>query len=237
MDKYVRMRDEGMPKQSFDISGKHITVYTCEQPDRPIIFLNTFEGDGEKLYQILVNMNCPDFTLVEISNLAWEHDMTPWDIPPLSPKDTPCTGGADEYLKILVEEIVPRAEELTPGNILWRGLAGYSLAGLFAVYSLYRRDVFSRISSMFGSFWFPGFMEYVTSHELTKLPEHVYFSLGDMESQTKNSYFKTVKEKTEKIKSLYEKQNIDTFFQLNPGNHHTNVIQRTADGILCILNQ
>lgn len=70
--------------------------------------------------------------------------MTPWYMGPISKHDTPCTGGADDYLKLLLDEIMPEAEALLPGAPAWQGLAGYSLAGLFALYALYQTDVFAR---------------------------------------------------------------------------------------------
>ena len=48
-----------------------------------------------------------DFNLLCVGNLDWDHDMAPWYCPPLSPKDAPCTGGADEYLKLLLDDIIP----------------------------------------------------------------------------------------------------------------------------------
>ncbi len=48
--------------------------------------------------------------------------MSPWDIPPIIKGNTPCTGGADEYLQLLTNEIVPRAEKLVQGRVLWRVL-------------------------------------------------------------------------------------------------------------------
>lgn len=224
-------------KHCFDISGKKVEVYPSAAPDRPIVFLNTFEGEGDKIYQVLRKAKCPDFTLAAISGLDWDHDMAPWDIPPISKDDTPCTGGADEYLQLLTEKIVPRSEELVQGSVLWRGLAGYSLAGLFGVYSLYQTDIFSRIASMSGSLWFPGIMDYVFSHEMRNCPKHMYFSLGDTECRTKNPYLKIVQENTEKMESFYAQCGIDTVFQLNPGNHFKNALQRTAEGIFWLLSR
>lgn len=224
-------------KQLFHISDKRMEVYPSAGPDRPIIFLNTFAGEGDKVYQELQKCGCPDFTLAAISGLTWDHHMAPWDIPPISKNDTPCTGGADEYLQLFTEELIPRAEELVQGHILWRGLAGYSLAGLFAVYSLYRTDLFSRIASISGSLWFPGFTEYVASHEMKAHPTHMYFSLGDAECRTKNPYLKTVQERTEKLERFYARIGIETTFQLNPGNHYKHAVQRTATGISWILNR
>ena len=120
---------------------------------------------------------------------------------------------------------------------MWRGLAGYSLAGLFAVYSLYRADCFSRIASMSGSLWFPDFKEYVFSHEMKRIPEHLYLSLGDRECQTRNRYLKNVQINTEEINTFFMQKGIDTVFQLNPGNHFKNAVQRTAAGIAWMLSK
>ena len=135
----------------FEDGGKKVRVYPSEAPDRPIIYLNTFSGEGDQVHQALRNLNCPDFTLVAISDLKWNHDMTPWCVPPISKGDAPCTGGADEYLRLLIRDIMTEAESRVQGEPVWRGLAGYSLAGLFAVYSFYHTDIFSRVASMSGS--------------------------------------------------------------------------------------
>lgn len=231
------MKTEICSKHTFCISDKKVTVYPTSVRDRPVVYLNTFSDNGGNIYQALCNLDCRDFTLVTISDLAWDHDMAPWDIPPISENDTPCTGGADEYLQLLLNEIIPKAENFIPGNILWRGLAGYSLAGLFALYSLYHTKIFSRIASMSGSLWFPGFQDYVFSHEMKISPEHIYLSLGDRECKTNNPYLKTVQEYTEKICDFYSNKGIDTVFQLNSGNHYKNAVQRTASGIEWILRR
>lgn len=229
------MEKDQCRKYLFSVSDKKIAVYPSPAPDRPIVYLNTFAEEGEQVYQSLCRSNCPAFTLVAISGLSWHHDMTPWEIPPVSENDTPCTGGADEYLRLLTEEIVPNAEEHVTGQIPWRALAGYSLAGLFALYSLYRTDLFPRAASMSGSLWFPGFREYVLAHEMAASPERIYLSLGDRECRTGNPYLKTVQAHTEEISAFYVKKGIDTKFQLNPGGHFKNAVQRTAAGIAWIL--
>lgn len=217
----------------FQRSGKDIAVYPGAGPNRPIIYLNTYQKDDGKVCQAL--SHAPDHTLVVISGLAWDHDMAPWDIPPISKKDTPCTGGADDYLELLTHEILPEAEGLAEGTVSWRGLAGYSLAGLFALYAMYRTDLFSRIASMSGSLWFPDFQEYVFFHDMKRIPHRLYLSLGDQESRTRNPYLKTVRERTEAIHAFYQQKGIKTVYQLNPGNHFQNGIQRTAAGIEWIL--
>lgn len=220
---------------SFTIDYKKVDVFPSRQSDRPIIYLNTYGHEGKQVFEHLQASDCLDFTLVAISNLEWNHDMVPWTIPPISEKGTPCTGGADEYLKLLLDEIIPNAEKTVPGTPAWRGIAGYSLAGLFAVYSICQTDIFSRAASISGSLWFPGFKEYIFSHVPQKKPDCISFSLGDRECRTRNKFLKCVQQNTEDIKSFYEKQGFDLTFQLNPGNHFKDGVLRTAAGIRWIL--
>lgn len=223
--------------RKFTVQNKKITVYPAVSADSPIIYLHTYSEEGEDVYRELKEKNCPDFTLAAICGLDWDRDMSPWDIPPISKNNTPCTGGADEYLHLLEEEIMPRVEKEISGKALWRGIAGYSLGGLFAIYSLYCSDVFSRAASISGSLWFPDFKEYVFSHEMKTTPRCLYFSLGNKECKTRNPYMKTVQDNTEKIEAFYQGKGIDTTFELNPGNHFKDPVKRTAAGIAWILNR
>ncbi len=216
---------------SFTIQGRQVDVFAASGPDRPVIYLNTFGREGEKVYRTLQDMGSPDVTLVSVSNLEWDHDMAPWDCPPISRNDQPCTKGADAYLTLLLKEIMPEAEKSLGGVPAWRGLAGYSLAGLFAVYAVYQCDLFSRIATMSGSLWYPGLKEYIFSNEMKRRPDAAYFSLGDKECRTRNSYLKTVQENTEEIQAFFAGQGIDSVFVLNPGSHYVDAVRRTADGI------
>ncbi len=218
------------------IEGKSVDIYQSTNKNRPVIYLNAVSAEGEAILGELKGMECPDFSLVVISDLEWNQDMALWDTPPVFQNDTPFRGGADTYLDLLINEIIPKAEEQIQG-ISWRGIAGYSLAGLFAVYTMYRTDLFSRIASMSGSLWFPGFKEYAISHEPKKYPEHLYFSLGNKECKTKNPYLKVVQNNTEMLVAFYRNQQINTEFRLNSGNHFTEPAKRSAMGIKWLLSR
>ena len=172
--------------QTFVVGGKTVSIFESGASNAPVIYLNTVSGEGQQVFEQMQNIGCPACTLVSVSNLDWNRDMSPWDSPPIFKQTPPCTGGADAYLRVLTEEIIPTAEKKIGGNIPWRGLAGYSLAGLFAVYAMYQTELFSRIGSMSGSLWFPGMKEYVFSHEPKCWPDCIYFSLGDKENKTRN---------------------------------------------------
>ncbi len=220
---------------SFTVKQKKVQIWPSSIPQKPVVYLHTFSTQGEQVHQWLCNAACPDFSLVAISGLNWESDMVPWDAPPLFKNRTACTGGADDYLQLLCGNILPLVEEQLPGLPAWRAIAGYSLAGLFALYSFYQTDFFSRGGSMSGSLWFPKFKEYLFSHQMKKVPDRLYFSLGNKEHRTRNPLLQTVQQNTEEIEAFYHKQGIDTVFQLNPGNHYQDTAARTAAGILWLL--
>ena len=220
-----------------EAGGKQISVFPGSKPEAPAIYLNTFAGEGQAVWEAAQALGCPPFTLVAISNLDWNHDMAPWNSPPAFKNGEPCTGGADEYLQILTEEIVPVTEKKIHAAPGWRAVAGYSLAGLFALYAIYRTDKFSRVGSMSGSLWFPGMKEYIVTHEPQRWPDCLYFSLGDKESKTRNPMLQTVRQNTEEIEAFYKARGTETTFQLNAGNHFGHAAERTARGICWLLNR
>ena len=222
---------------TFTTNAKTVSIFPSLELNTPILYLNTFSSEGQKVYEAARAAGCPPFTLVAISDLDWNHDMAPWDSLPTFKNADLCTGGADEYLRLLAEEIIPAAEKELGSVPRWRGIAGYSLAGLFALYAIYQTELFARVGSMSGSLWFPGMKEYIFSHEPQHQPDCIYFSLGDKESKTKNPILRTVQENTEEICAYYQRKGIDTVFQLNPGNHFIQSVERTAAGIAWMLSR
>ena len=216
---------------SFTVEKKNVSIFPAAGPDRPVIYLNTFEEEGRQIYELAQAANCPDFSLVAVSGLAWNHDLSPWETPSLTSAGEPFTGGGEAYLSLLIGTILPQAEAMLSGPVSWRGIAGYSLAGLFAVYSLYQTDRFARAASISGSLWFPNMKEYIFSHKMKRRPDCLYFSLGDKEHKTRNPVMRAVRRNTEEIQAFYQAQGIGTVFQLNPGNHFQNGPERTVNAI------
>ena len=221
----------------FLIGGKTISIFPATESGAPVIYLNTVSGEGRQVFDALQAAGSPAVTLVAVSHLNWNHDMAPWDCPAIFRTGASCTGGADEHLRCLVGEILPTVEQTLPEPPCWRGIAGYSLAGLFAIYALYQTDCFSRAASMSGSFWFPGIMEYIHTHEMKTKPACVYFSLGDREDKARNPMLKPVRENTEALYQYYCAAGIKTIFRLQPGNHYYHAVERTAAGLDWLLRQ
>lgn len=205
----------------------------------PLVILNNYTDDGEKIFIKCNEMGCKDLILVSISNLNWDDDMSPWFATKIYKNDTDFLGKADEYLKILLEKIIPKVKEFVEINlekqIEYYVIAGYSLAGLFALYSSYKTALFSKIVSCSGSFWFPKFVEFVEKNKISTNIKQIYFSLGNRESKTRNRVLQTVEENTKEIEKFLSEQGIKTIYEENEGNHFQNADLRMAKGINWIL--
>lgn len=210
----------------FTAGEKTVTVYPAAKGS-PAVYLNTYGDQGGEVWNIISGGG---ISLITVTDLDWNRDMSPWKAPAAVKGDDPFSGGADEYLNLLLGEILPKAEEYL-GEVSRRGIAGYSMAGMFALYSLYHTDIFDAAASVSGSLWFPGFKDYVFLNEMKSSPKKLCFSLGDGESRTRNPYLRTVSENTEAIASFYREKGIETLFKLNPGGHFTDSSQRAAHGI------
>lgn len=224
-------------KESFTISGKSIILYKAKQPNQPLVVLNMFEDDSTGVVAELQKMGDFDINLLVISKLEWNAELSPWEIPSISKYESPFTGGAPQYLEWLLNEALPKAKSLIEGTATKIYIAGYSMAGLFALYALYACDAFDRAACMSSSFWYPDFKEYVATHEMKRAPEKLYFSLGDKEAKTKHAILKTVQENTDAIVNNLKARKIDVTYEMNEGNHFKNIDRRVAKGIttICVL--
>ena len=67
-------------------------------------------------------------------------------------------------------------------------------------------------------------------------PDKIYFSLGDKEANTRNPILKTVEDNTRELSEYFKNLGSEVKFELNKGNHFTDIILRSAKGIKAILD-
>lgn len=136
-----------------------VSVWKPERAEGPlpVVYLNVFQGDGTPVWEACQEAGCPPFALVAMGGLDWNRDLSPWGCEATTRSDEPFAGGARGHLEKLLSEVIPQVEDGLPWPVAWRGIAGYSLAGLFALWSLWETPAFSRVASVSGSLWFPGF--------------------------------------------------------------------------------
>lgn len=221
--------------KSVRIENEEIMILSESDVSVPAVYLNSVSGEGDKIWRCCREMGCLPFTLISIGNLKWNDDMTPWEAPPVFKGNAPFGGLAEIQLHCMLNKIIPYVEIELEHKPLYSAIAGYSLAGLFAMWSACRTDKFSRIACSSGSFWFPGFMDYMADNEFKVKPDCVYLSLGDLESHTKNKYLKSVEKNTRELYRQFCSKNIHTIFEVNRGNHFKNADYRMAKGICRML--
>ena len=224
------------------MDGKTIKVWRSEGPEAvstslPIIYLNVFQGDGGDVWSACRDLDCPPFTLAAIGGLDWNRELSPWECDGTVRDSEPFAGEAATYLQELLGHIVPEVEPPLPHPPAWRGIAGYSLAGLFALWSLWQTDAFDRAASASGSLWFPGFVDRAASKPFAGNPQAVYLSLGKKETKTPNRMMRHVLENTRTIEGTLQGRGIDTVFEINPGNHFSETDIRMARGIKWLLER
>lgn len=217
------------------IANKEVNIYPATKTGSPLVVFNAFEDEGAAVHAELEKLETGDFSLATINITDWNADLSPWAIPPVYKNDEPFMGGADAYLETLTGEIIPAIIAELVYEPAYIALTGYSLAGLFALYAMYRTDRFSRIASASGSMWFPDFVEFAKSHEPASLPKKLYLSLGDREARTRNQIMTTVEKNTEVLFEHYKSLGVEAVFEKNPGNHFQDAAQRMAKGIAWLI--
>lgn len=227
--------DDGRERH-LTIDGLNVALFPAARAGSPLVLLCGEAGEAAAVHGAVRGRTCADFSLAAVSGFDWNADLSPWPAAAVFAGGGAFGGGADAFLLTLTERVLPRVVDALGERPAWTGLAGYSLAGLFAVYSLYRTEAFSRVASASGSLWFPGFIDFARCAAMRRTPERVYLSLGDGEARTRNPALRTVRDDTEALYRHYAEMGIPAVFELNPGNHFRDVTERTARGVAWLLS-
>lgn len=222
-------------EKNFTIESKKISLYSPEIENAPIFYFNSHDNVGEEIYDYYKSKGKNNFTLVTISNIKWDEELSPWFAPTFYKGKEDYLGEADKFLNLITNRIIPTVEEEIENSFSWRGLIGYSLAGLFALYAPYKTNLFSRIGSISGSLWYPNFIDFAENNKISSRVDKIYLSVGSKEAKVRNPLIKEVRNNTEALANFYQEKGIQTKFVLNPGSHFQNGLIRTVDGISWLL--
>ncbi len=189
--------------------------------------LEVMDGEVETLKEL---SGGDDWRLIAVKVDDWNKDLTPWKAAPVFGKEG-FGDGAPETLNFLLDNVIPEVS----GESKKLYIAGYSLAGLFALWAAYETNVFTGVVAASPSVWFPGWIDYAGSHEFRA--SKAYLSLGDKEAKTRNQTMAKVSENILQQNEILEKAGIDCIFEWNPGNHFRDADKRTAKGMAWILDK
>ena len=219
------------------LTDKPVELFPAPGPGAPLVVLNGEGDEGRRVLDLVRELTGAPFTLALIGGIDWDSELTPWPAPAAFRGGSAFAGRADAYLESLTGGILPGIVAALGAEPEYTALAGYSLAGLFALYALYHTDAFARAASVSGSLWYPGFIDYIQGRDWPRRPDRLYLSVGDREAATRNPVMKPVAANTRAAAALYQGMGVPTAFELNPGGHFNEPDRRTAKGIAWLLEQ
>ena len=214
------------------IKGRECYLYSTENPEFLLI-----QPVGEHDIAVLDNevnqieKSGHSFVLSAFKVHDWNSELTAWTAPQAF-GNAHFGDKAEETLQYITENLIPEMNRIFP-NIENYILGGYSLAGLFSLWSAYQTDIFSGIAAVSPSVWLENWIPFAESHEIKT--DNIYLSLGSQEHKTRNQMMKNVRENVIRQSELLKNRN--STLEWNDGNHFQNPDLRTAKGFLWAMEQ
>lgn len=170
------------------------------------------------------------FMLAIFTTPDWNGALSPWPAPALHSEDSKFLGNARTTLDWILERFIPRVEEYMPcvlGGA--RGLLGYSMAGMFALWAMYQTDAFTICASCSGALWYDGFAEYIENHSPLANCS-IYLSLGTKEEKARSLRLAQVGDATRRIAAQIASSPMvkDSTMVWHPGGHFHLIGERLA---------
>ena len=184
-----------------------------------------------RLDEHIRKMTDAPYTLAALEVQDWNRDYSPWPAPAAFGK-AEFSGGGEETFCALRE----LAKLTDYGQKQYVG--GYSLAGLFALWTFYHGEGFDGAASCSGSLWYPDCHRW---REFASLPAgcRIYLSLGKKEEKTRNRLLSQVGEATRaQYEALCRDGNVqDAVLVWNEGGHFNDPTLRMAKGFAWLLDE
>ena len=225
-----------MKREQLTISGRTCFLYHNAAATH-LLIQPVDEHELEVLDQeveAIGNQTKTPFSLVALLIEDWNQELTPWPAPAVFGR-IPFGDGANDTLKFITEQLLPSlAADGIYNSSMSLLMGGYSLAGLFALWSAYQTDMFDGIAAASPSVWFPQWIDY--AKEKRPLAKSIYLSLGDKEEKAKSSVMAQVGNAIRKQHELLLGQEVNTILEWNAGNHCGDSEKRMAKGFAWLLN-
>lgn len=220
-----------MEKRTLEMDGRRCAVYGSTGP---VIYWGAGEnGEWDAVVNSLEQLaeGLP-WRLAAFEVRDWNADFSPWPAPAVFGCED-FAGQALKTLEWLKKAFIPAVEG---DQSAVRGIAGYSLAGLFSLWAFYESGLFQGAASCSGSLWYPGWMEYVQSRE-TPARSCIYLSLGEKEEKTRNRAMACVGDRTRWMhQHLAQDKGVrHQELQWHPGGHFSEPDVRLAKGMAWLI--
>lgn len=217
------------------MENEQYTFIKGKSNDAPLIVIPSFQNSGLNIKKEIKKITDKDFSLLLINASDWNNDLSPYMASSIFKGTSDFKGNADLFLDYVIKLIkkVVLEENIKP---IYKVLVGYSMAGLFAVYTLFKTNEFLKVGSVSGSLWYPHFTEFVENNAVLQGISTFYMSLGDKEKKTSNKIMSQVETNSSIVFERIKPQFNNSKFEFNPGNHFKDEDLRVAKCIAYLLN-
>jgi len=157
---------------SDSVQSQYILIQTLGNHERGIF---------DRTAQLISDACGVPFVLAAFQVFDWDLDLTPWHDDAINRKPEVGTKTGDT-LRYVTGSLLPALE--TEYGKLPVILGGYSLGGLFALWSSMQTDRFAAIAAASPSLWIKDWLDYAKGNPVQA--GKVYLSLGDREEHVKN---------------------------------------------------
>lgn len=227
-----------MNKEIIKVKGHTVAIYVPASGPLPLVYSVTFgdEGDATADHLFAKEDGGPaKCVFVTVSVEDWNMELSPWPAAALFKGEDDFGGKAQVFLGELTLDIMPEVEKYLGFKPVFNAIAGYSMAGMFSVFAIYKTEMFMRGVSASGSLWYDGFVDYMAACRPQAVPERFYFSLGNKEKKARNQLMATVEDQTARAEEIMKSYGTETIFEMNSGGHFSEPERRTAKGIKWML--
>ena len=201
---------------SDSIRPKYILIQTLGNHERGIF---------DRTAELITEASGVPFVLAAFQVFDWDLDLTPWhdDAINRNPEVGTKTGDTLQYV---TESLLP-ALEADYGKLPVI-LGGYSLGGLFALWSSMQTDRFSAVAAASPSLWIKDWLDFAQAYPV--MSTKVYLSLGAQEEHVKNRFIKRVGDCVRGEYDLLKAQlgSENCTLEWNPGGHFQDGDKRLA---------
>ena len=228
-----------MKKLNFKIEEKECILYTNENKKIEYILIQPVDEHDMQLLdnevKYISKNTDKNFSLAAFKIEDWNSELTPWEMPLLRGKGN-FGDGAGKTLEFIKEKLIPNLVKLVniqENNVKYI-LGGYSLAGLFSLWSGYQTDIFDGIAGVSPSVWYKDWIKFVKNNKI--LVKNVYLSLGDLEEKTKHQVLSKIGDNIrEYFEILRNYEDLEKYvLEWNEGNHFRDSDVRMGKGFVWI---
>lgn len=231
--------------QSFFVGEKQCHVYSFHKPNMDsvdtvyVLDGDQFETRLEEIETYIDLDSCRPFRLVFFDPVDWNREYSPWPAQAVFRNGETFSGQADRTLSFLSEQLIPEVQKRysTCNSPHHRGVIGYSLGGLCALWLLHSSNLFGYGAACSPSVWYEGWLDFAKQNPFSN-KVRLYLSLGKKEEKTRNSQMSHVGDVMRSLEVLYQNSpNVSKLFlEWNEGGHFQDVSLRIAKGLQWILS-